>query len=66
MQGMLGQAALAPAYHPRNDDGSDRCMVVQCSIMDTAAHSDEGARARQCVRDIQRKRPAHTLNSEEE
>eukprot|EP00959_Pyramimonas_sp_CCMP1952_P003466 72828-Pyramimonas_sp.AAC.1 len=32
------RAKINPAYHPRNDGGSDRCMVVQCNIVDTAVH----------------------------
>eukprot|EP00959_Pyramimonas_sp_CCMP1952_P190828 3990754-Pyramimonas_sp.AAC.1 len=27
---------INPAHHPRNDDGSDRYMVVQCNIVDDA------------------------------
>eukprot|EP00959_Pyramimonas_sp_CCMP1952_P069130 1443101-Pyramimonas_sp.AAC.2 len=57
---------INPARHPRNDDGSDRYMVVRCNIMDTAVRSDEGARMRQIVRNILRKRPALTLDSEKE
>eukprot|EP00959_Pyramimonas_sp_CCMP1952_P356332 7462365-Pyramimonas_sp.AAC.1 len=41
---------INPAYHPQIDDGSDRCMVVQCDLVDTAVHHDQGARARQTVR----------------
>eukprot|EP00959_Pyramimonas_sp_CCMP1952_P447616 9372700-Pyramimonas_sp.AAC.2 len=41
-------------------------MAVPYNIMDTAAHSDGGARVRQIVRNILRKRPALTLDSEEE
>eukprot|EP00959_Pyramimonas_sp_CCMP1952_P343352 7192102-Pyramimonas_sp.AAC.1 len=39
-------------------------MVVQYIIVDTAVHPDEGARMRQVVRNILRKRPALTLDSE--
>eukprot|EP00959_Pyramimonas_sp_CCMP1952_P003500 73564-Pyramimonas_sp.AAC.1 len=54
---------INPAYHPRNDDGSDRCMVVQHDVVDPAAHADEGALTRQTVRNIPRTRPALTLDS---
>eukprot|EP00959_Pyramimonas_sp_CCMP1952_P348764 7306708-Pyramimonas_sp.AAC.1 len=60
------RAKINPAYHPRNDDGSDRCMVVQCNIMDTAVYHDPGAHARQIVRNILRKRPVLTFDSERE
>eukprot|EP00959_Pyramimonas_sp_CCMP1952_P064587 1348179-Pyramimonas_sp.AAC.1 len=40
------------AYDPRSDGGSDRYMVVQYNIMDTAVHADEEARIRQSVRNI--------------
>eukprot|EP00959_Pyramimonas_sp_CCMP1952_P292198 6111204-Pyramimonas_sp.AAC.1 len=41
---------IYPAYHPRNDDGSDRYMVVQYNIMDTAVHADKvHAHAEQCA-----------------
>eukprot|EP00959_Pyramimonas_sp_CCMP1952_P192589 4027015-Pyramimonas_sp.AAC.1 len=53
---------INPAYDPRSDDGSDRYMVVQYNIMDTAAHADECARTRQSVRNIMRKLPALTLD----
>eukprot|EP00959_Pyramimonas_sp_CCMP1952_P171533 3584471-Pyramimonas_sp.AAC.1 len=55
-----------PAYDPRRDDGSGRYMVVQCNVVDTAVHADEGARARQSVRNIPRKRPALTLDLDKE
>eukprot|EP00959_Pyramimonas_sp_CCMP1952_P053273 1114273-Pyramimonas_sp.AAC.1 len=39
-------------------------MAVQYNIIDAAVQSDEGARTRQIVRNILRKRPALTLDSE--
>eukprot|EP00959_Pyramimonas_sp_CCMP1952_P180074 3765543-Pyramimonas_sp.AAC.1 len=55
---------IVPAYHPRTDDGSDRFMVVQCNIVDTAVHHGPGAHTRQVARNIMRKRPVLTLGSE--
>eukprot|EP00959_Pyramimonas_sp_CCMP1952_P463681 9485360-Pyramimonas_sp.AAC.1 len=52
------RAKINPAYHPRIDDGSDRCMVVQCVVMDICVHADQGAHTRQTVRNIPQKRPA--------
>eukprot|EP00959_Pyramimonas_sp_CCMP1952_P271368 5673152-Pyramimonas_sp.AAC.1 len=53
---------INPVYDPRSDDGYGRYMFAQCSIAGTAAHADEGARARQSARNIPRKRPALTLD----
>eukprot|EP00959_Pyramimonas_sp_CCMP1952_P076572 1600141-Pyramimonas_sp.AAC.1 len=39
-------------------------MAVQCNIADTAVHHGPGARARQIVRDILRKRPVLTFDYE--
>eukprot|EP00959_Pyramimonas_sp_CCMP1952_P234754 4905017-Pyramimonas_sp.AAC.1 len=55
---------INPAYHPRIDDGSERCAVVQGNVMDTAVLAEQGAHARQTVRGILRKRPALTFDSE--
>eukprot|EP00959_Pyramimonas_sp_CCMP1952_P036774 769389-Pyramimonas_sp.AAC.1 len=55
-----------PAYHPQIDDGSDRCMVVQLNLVDTAVHHDPESHARQVVRNILRTRPVLTLDSEKE
>eukprot|EP00959_Pyramimonas_sp_CCMP1952_P279542 5844614-Pyramimonas_sp.AAC.1 len=39
-------------------------MVVQCNVVDAAAYADQGSHARQTVRNILRKRPAPTFDSE--
>eukprot|EP00959_Pyramimonas_sp_CCMP1952_P027474 577517-Pyramimonas_sp.AAC.1 len=57
---------INPAYHPRIDDGSDRYMVVQCNVVDTAVHHDPGSHARLVVRNILRERPVLTFDSERE
>eukprot|EP00959_Pyramimonas_sp_CCMP1952_P295373 6177961-Pyramimonas_sp.AAC.1 len=41
-------------------------MVVQCNIVDTAVHHGPGAHARQIARNILRKRPVLTFDSERE
>eukprot|EP00959_Pyramimonas_sp_CCMP1952_P268272 5609467-Pyramimonas_sp.AAC.1 len=55
---------INPACYPRIDDGSERCMVAQCNVVDTAALADQGAHARQTVRNSLRERPALTFESE--
>eukprot|EP00959_Pyramimonas_sp_CCMP1952_P073614 1538620-Pyramimonas_sp.AAC.1 len=55
---------INPAYHPNYDDGSDRYIVVECDIQDTAVLADKDAHARQVVRIILRRRPALTYLSE--
>eukprot|EP00959_Pyramimonas_sp_CCMP1952_P443852 9292127-Pyramimonas_sp.AAC.1 len=40
--------------------------MVQCDLVDTAVHHDPESHARQTVRDILRKRPALTFDSEKE
>eukprot|EP00959_Pyramimonas_sp_CCMP1952_P399995 8380581-Pyramimonas_sp.AAC.1 len=41
-------------------------MVVQCNIVDDAVQHEPGSHARQVVRDIPRKRPVLTIDSERE
>eukprot|EP00959_Pyramimonas_sp_CCMP1952_P457933 9475777-Pyramimonas_sp.AAC.2 len=53
-----GRAKINPAYHPYNDDWSDRCIAVECDIQDAAIVADVGAHARKVVRNILRRRPA--------
>eukprot|EP00959_Pyramimonas_sp_CCMP1952_P002406 50012-Pyramimonas_sp.AAC.1 len=55
-----------PAYHPQTDDGSDRYMVVNCDLVDTAIHRDKGAHARQMVRNILRGCLALACDSEKD
>eukprot|EP00959_Pyramimonas_sp_CCMP1952_P467798 9492206-Pyramimonas_sp.AAC.1 len=55
---------INPAYHPQIDVGSDRYMVVQCNLVDTAVHHDPESHTRQVVRNRLRKRPVLTLDSE--
>eukprot|EP00959_Pyramimonas_sp_CCMP1952_P460612 9480183-Pyramimonas_sp.AAC.1 len=40
--------------------------MVQCNLVDTAVHHGPGSHARQVVRNILRKRPVLTLDSEKE
>eukprot|EP00959_Pyramimonas_sp_CCMP1952_P118256 2472359-Pyramimonas_sp.AAC.1 len=55
---------INPAYYPRNDDGSDRCIVAKWDIKNTAAITDQDAHARQVVRNILRGRSALACLSE--
>eukprot|EP00959_Pyramimonas_sp_CCMP1952_P019727 416844-Pyramimonas_sp.AAC.1 len=55
-----------PAYHPKNDDGSGRYMVVQCNLVDTAVHHGPESHTRQALRNLLRERPGLTLDSEKE
>eukprot|EP00959_Pyramimonas_sp_CCMP1952_P273916 5725379-Pyramimonas_sp.AAC.1 len=56
---------MNPPYHPNYDDGSARYIVVECKIQDTAALADKGAHERQVARNILRRRPALTYQSEQ-
>eukprot|EP00959_Pyramimonas_sp_CCMP1952_P020807 438722-Pyramimonas_sp.AAC.1 len=57
---------INPACHLQFDDGSDRYIAVKCDIKDTAVLADKDAHARQMVRNILRKRPALTYDSEKD
>eukprot|EP00959_Pyramimonas_sp_CCMP1952_P194430 4065471-Pyramimonas_sp.AAC.1 len=57
---------INPARRPIASDGSERYRVVQCDVDCAAAHAGDDALARRCVRNVLRKEPALSYQSQRE